>query len=123
MEAEAKSEENSDNGTSLPTFMVVATKFQKLPQKIFELSSDGNTVERFTSIDGIKDPILKIQQTAMIRNGLVRNVNNKEEVHFDLFGGNDKVPRFSMHIVDGEKINNRHEYGCFICPLGRECEW
>lgn len=119
-----KTAENNEDGSSMPVFMVVATKFLKLPMKILEVVLNGDTIERLSSKQDIFSAILDAQRASIIRNGLVRNTEIKEEITFNLFRANEKNPRYSLFILDMKppvKVAGR--YAAFICPLGRETEW
>ena len=59
-----------------------------------------------------------------MRNGLVRNTANKEEITFNLFRSNEKIARYTLFILDMQppaKVAGK--YAAFICPQGRESEW
>lgn len=108
----------------MPVFMIVVTKFINLPVKILEIVLNGETIERLSSEDEVSNAILDAQRASIVRNGLIRNTENKEEITFNLFRANEKNPRFSLFILDMQppaKVAGR--YAAFICPLGRETEW
>jgi spermidine synthase/ubiquinone/menaquinone biosynthesis C-methylase UbiE len=122
LEAEEKTKENNEDGSFMPVFMIVATKFTKLPSKIFEVSQDGEAIERLQDDAALSSSVLTTQRAAMVRNGLIRKSNFDDEITFDLFRSNEKTPRFSLFILD-QKAPAKGEYAAFICSQGRENEW
>lgn len=122
-EAEQKTSSNNEDGSSMPVFLVVATKFSKLPSKIFEISHDGEKIERLKDEDELTNTILTIQRAAMVRNGLIRKSNFEDEINFDLFRPNEKNPRFSLYILDQKSTAKAGKYAAFIVPQGSETDW
>lgn len=108
----------------MPVFVIVATKFSKLPAKMLEISHDGDNIERLKDDEALTNSILTIQRASIIRNGLIRKSNFDDEINFDLFRPNEKTPRYSLFILD-QKLSSRRggDYAAFICPQGRETEW
>lgn len=123
IDAESKTCQTNDDGTSMPVFAVILTKFLKLPFKIFEISHDGEAIERIKDEITLKNTILSIQRASMIRNSLIRKKSCEDEINFDLFRPNEINPRFSLFILDQKNSKNLNYYACFICPQGRETEW
>lgn len=122
LEAEQQTAHNNEDGSFMPVFMIVATKFSKLPSKILEISHDGDTIERLQDDPTLINSVLTAQRTAMVRNGLIRKSNFDDEINFDLFRPNEKSPRYSLFILD-QKTPSKGEYAAFICSQGRENEW
>lgn len=123
-EAETKTSQANEDGSSMPVFCVILTKFLKLPMQILELSSDGETIERLKDKDALKASILTIQRTSMIRNGLIRKKSSEEdEITFDLFRPAEKTSRYTLFIIDQKSTRKMKEYAAFVCPNGRETEW
>lgn len=123
LEAEEKTSSTNEDGSSMPVFLVVATKFTKLPNKVLEISHDGDNIERLADDAALTNSILTVQRAAMIRNGLIRKSNFDDEINFDLFRPNEKIPRFSLFILDQKSSVKAGDYAAFICPQGRETEW
>lgn len=123
LDAESKTQQTNDDGTSMPVFAVILTKFIKLPTKIYELSQDNELNERLSE-EGLKNAVLSIQRASIVRNGLIRKNSYEDEITFDLYRPYEKVPRFSLFILD-QKSNRKNlkDYAAFICPQGRETEW
>lgn len=123
LEAEEKTSSTNDDGSSMPVFLIVATKFTKLPNKMLEISHDGEVVERLNSEESLTSAVLNVQRAAMIRNGLIRKSNYEDEINFDLFRPNEKTPRYSLFILDQKSSSRAVNYAAFICPQGRETDW
>lgn len=123
IDAQTKTQQTNDDGTSMPVFAIILTKFLKLPSKIFEISQDNEGIERLSE-EGIKNAVLSIQRASIVRNGLIRKNSYENEITFDLYRPNEKIPRFSLYILD-QKSNKKNlkDYAAFICPQGRETEW
>ncbi|KAG5681408.1 hypothetical protein PVAND_010846 [Polypedilum vanderplanki] len=122
-DAEMKTANSNEDKTSMPVFIIVMTKFSKLPNKIFEISNDGETIERLENEGALKNSILNIQRASIIRNGLIRKNSYEDEINFDLYKSNEKTPRYSLYILDQKSKKNLKEYAAFIVPQGRETEW
>lgn len=123
LEAEEKTSSTNEDGSSMPVFLIVATKFSKLPSKMLEISHDGENIERLQGDEALTNSILTIQRAAIIRNGLIRKSNLDDEINFDLFRPNEKTPRYSLFILDQKSSARAGNYAAFICPQGRETEW
>lgn len=123
LEAEERTAETNEDGNAMPVFMVVATKFIKLPMEIFELSYDGETNEKLQDDAAVINTIGTLQRASMIRNVLRRKSNVDEEITFDVFRPNEKTPRYTLYIVDVKLRSVAGDYAAFICPQGRESEW
>lgn len=123
LEAEQKTSENNEDGTTMPVFMIVATKFIKMPSKIYEVSQNGESIERIDNDQNLISSILGIQRGAMFRNVLKKKSNTDVEITFDLFNGNDKKPRYSLFILDVNLTSSAGDYAAFVVPQGRENEW
>lgn len=123
LEAEMKTMENNEDGTSMPVFMIVATKLFNLPQKIFEMSQNGESIEKLDDDQALISSILAIQRGAMFRNVLKKKSNADMEIYFDLFNGSEKNPRYSLFILDIELSSPAGDYAAFVVPQGRENEW
>lgn len=72
IEAEEKTAETGD-GQSLPVFMVIATKFQKLPSLVLEVCMAGDKMTRFSSCEEVIDAVLSVQKAALVCSGLKRS--------------------------------------------------
>lgn len=72
IEAEEKTAEES-NERSLPVFMVVVTKFQKLPTQVLEVCMAGDKMIRLSSTEEVVETILSVQEAALVCSGLTRN--------------------------------------------------
>lgn len=73
IEAEEKTASDSGDKTVLPVFMVIATKFQKLPSQVLEVCMAGDKMVRMNSTDEVSDTVLSIQKAAMVCSGLSRS--------------------------------------------------
>ncbi|KAL7034409.1 hypothetical protein ACKWTF_007952 [Chironomus riparius] len=123
LEAEQKTSETNEDKSSMPVFVIVATKFMKLPSPIYEMSGDGESIERMSDSKELTESVLTIQRTSMIRNGLIKKNAYEDEIKFDLFRPNEKTPRFTLYILDQKSSRNLKDYAAFIVPQGRETEW
>lgn len=73
IEAEEKTTADSSDKSTLPVFMVIATKFQKLPTHVLEVCMAGDKMIRLNSIDEITESVLSVQRAALVCNGLNRS--------------------------------------------------
>uniref|UniRef100_A0A1B0DBE5 Methyltransferase domain-containing protein n=1 Tax=Phlebotomus papatasi TaxID=29031 RepID=A0A1B0DBE5_PHLPP len=125
-EAEQKSAENSKDGTAMPVFMVIATKFKPMPKKILEvsLSVDIGQIQRVESEQELTEAIRSAQKAAMVVSGLHRlSIADHNEVSLDLYRPGDQIPRYTIFVLDQKGPFGTGKYACFIVPQGREGEW
>lgn len=73
IEAEHKTNETSQDGTSLPVFIVIATKFQKLPSLVLEVCMAGDKMIRLQECGEVINTVVSVQQAAIVCNGLHRS--------------------------------------------------
>ncbi|OWR41490.1 CGI-01 protein [Danaus plexippus plexippus] len=122
-EAEEKSAE-SDEGTTLPVFIVVATKFKECPRLILEVCMAGEKMQSVQSTDELKSIIKSVQDTAFVTNGLAKaDLDEDDEVCLDLMQPGDTNPRYTLFIINQKKYQTVNKYAVFIVPQGRQCEW
>lgn len=121
IEAEEKTAADSNDKTVLPVFMVIATKFQKLPTQVLEVCMAGDKMIRLNSTDEVSDTVLSIQKAQLVCSGLSRsNIADLNEVPIDLYEPtNNKVPRYTIHILDQKPHRDNGKYAAFIVPQGR----
>lgn len=81
IEAEERTAADSSDKSVLPVFMVIATKFQKLPSQVLEVCMAGDKMIRIDSIDEVSETVLSVQQAALVCNGLNRS-NIAGKTHF-----------------------------------------
>lgn len=53
-------------GTSMPVFIVIATKFQKLPFSVLEVCMSGDKMCRIQKADDVVDSILTVQKAVSL---------------------------------------------------------
>lgn len=58
--------QNDVLGTSMPVFIVIATKFQKLPFSVLEVCMSGDKMCRIQKADDVVDAILTVQKAVII---------------------------------------------------------
>lgn len=98
IEAEEKTAADSGDKTVMPVFMVIATKFQKLPTQVLEVCMAGDKMIRMNTTEEVSDTVLSIQQAALVCSGLSRsNIAGKLNGNFEDF------PFFMVH---GKWIKN-----------------
>ncbi|CAK9813196.1 eEF1A lysine and N-terminal methyltransferase homolog [Anthophora plagiata] len=114
-----------EEGSSIPVFVVIATKFMNLPQTILEVVlTDGPPPKRLSSADDIISVILSVQQSALICNSLQkRSVADIGEISLDLHRPDDKHPRYTIYVLDQPRIRGTKSYAAFIVPQGKETDW
>ncbi|XP_055591887.1 eEF1A lysine and N-terminal methyltransferase homolog [Uranotaenia lowii] len=123
-EAEQKTAENNSDGTSMPVFVVVATKFKKLPMKVYELCLAGDQVQRVQSSQEIVLSVVAAQKAAMVCNGLARSsIAGMNEISLDLHKPGEETARYTIHVLDHKPVRGNGKYAAFIVPQGRETEW
>ncbi|XP_015604537.1 methyltransferase-like protein 13 [Cephus cinctus] len=121
-EAEIQARENDTS--SLPVFIVIATKFTKLPQPVLELTLVDGPPERVSSIEHIISAVTAAQHSAFICSALHKgSVADAGEVSLDLYRLGDKNPRYTIHVLDQLLNRSNKSYAAFIVPQERESDW
>lgn len=125
IEAEEKTSNEQSDGSSLPVFMVIATKFKQLPMNVLEVCMGGDKMIRLSEMNDVVESVLSAQQAALVCNGLQRaSIAEMNEVSIDLFHpSNNEKPRYTVHILDQSPCRGNGRYAAFIVPQGRETEW
>lgn len=72
IEAEEKTAEESGD-KSLPVFMAIVTKFQKLPSMVLEVCMAGDKMIRVNSTEEVVETVLSVQKAALVCSGLTRS--------------------------------------------------
>ncbi|XP_077272908.1 eEF1A lysine and N-terminal methyltransferase homolog [Temnothorax americanus] len=120
---EAESKARVEEGSSVPVFVIVATKFTKLSQTVLEIALVDGPPERVSTTDDIVSVILSVQQSALVCNSLYkRSVADVGEVSLDLHRPGDKHPRYTVYVLDQPRTRTR-TYAAFIVPQGKETDW
>ncbi|XP_012273938.1 methyltransferase-like protein 13 isoform X2 [Orussus abietinus] len=119
-EEKARKEENG----SMPVFIVVATKFLNLPKQVLEISLAGTVTERVNTIEDIEAAVATAQMSALVCNSLFKGTTtNLGEIALDLYRPTEKVPRYTLYILDKVRPKGSKTYAAFIVPRGRDPEW
>ncbi|KAK7861620.1 hypothetical protein R5R35_010125 [Gryllus longicercus] len=126
VEAEQKTEQNGDGG-SFPVFVVVCTKFKKLPNssQVLEMCLTGENMQRVKSSQDLMDAVKSLQESIMIVGRLRQGtVAGHGEISLDLHRPEEDTPRYTIHVLDQPfaKESSRR-FAAFIVPQGRETEW
>ncbi|XP_072936789.1 eEF1A lysine and N-terminal methyltransferase homolog [Epargyreus clarus] len=122
-EAEEKNALDGD-GSTLPVFVVVATKFKEMPKLILEACMAGEKMQRLETTEELKACIKSIQDTAFVTNGLAKTtLDGDDEVSLDLMQPGEETPRYTLYVVDQKRSQAINKYAVFIVPQGRESEW
>ena len=121
-EAEAKT--RIEEGSFIPVFAVVATKFTSLSQTVLEIVLVDGPPKRLSSTNDMISTVLSVQQSALICNSLQRrSVGDVGEISLDLHRPEDKHPRYTIYILDQPKVHGTKTYAAFIVPQGKETDW
>lgn len=121
IEAEMKTKE--EEGSTIPVFIVVATKFNKLSQPVLEIALDNGPPRRVQTVEEIIFAVNSTQESALICNTLYkRSVADVGEVSLDLYRPGETIPRYTLYVVD-ESSKRKKTYATFIVPQGRESDW
>lgn len=72
IEAEEKTAETGD-GQALPVFMIIATKFLKLPSLVLEVCMAGEKMTRLSKSEEVAEAVMSIQKAALVCSGLKRS--------------------------------------------------
>lgn len=120
-EAEMKTKE--EEGSTIPVFIVIATKFNKLAQPVLEIALDNGPPRRIQSIEEIISAVNSTQESALICNTLYKgSVADVGEVSLDLYRAGETIPRYTLFVVD-QPTRNKKSFAAFIVPQGRESDW
>ncbi|KAL6440842.1 hypothetical protein ACFW04_003339 [Cataglyphis niger] len=121
---EAESKARLEEGSLVPIFVIIATKFTKLSQTVLELALVDGPPERLSSTDDMVSAILSAQQSALVCSSLYkRSVADVGEISLDLHRPGDKHPRYTVYVLDQPRIRGAKTYAAFIVPQGKEMDW
>ncbi|XP_011875236.1 PREDICTED: methyltransferase-like protein 13 isoform X2 [Vollenhovia emeryi] len=121
---EAESRARVEEGSSIPVFVIIATKFTKLSQTVLEIALVDGPPERLSTTDDVVSAILSAQQSALVCNSLYkRSVADVGEVSLDLHRPGDKHPRYTVYVLDQPRTRGAKTYAAFIVPQGKETDW
>lgn len=126
VEAERKTADSSSDGTCMPVFVVIATKFKALPQKLLEVCLAGEKIQRLGSETEVLNAINDVQKSSMVTNGLVKDSGAAltDEIKLELFAPDDNtVPRYTIYVLDQKPKKGNGKFAAFIVPQGREIDW
>ncbi|CAH0383255.1 unnamed protein product [Bemisia tabaci] len=123
-----EAQQNSPNGAALPVFVIICTKFKKLPnmKPVFEFSVHESSVRRLASIGELYKSVKTTQEAGLICSKLSRVVlDPKDEICIDVTRPEDSSPRYTFTIIDkaGSRGPEKMSFAAFIVPQGRESEW
>ncbi|XP_029170441.1 eEF1A lysine and N-terminal methyltransferase homolog [Nylanderia fulva] len=121
---EAESKARLEDGSLVPIFVIIATKFVKLTQTVLEIALVDGPPERLSSTDDMVSAILSAQQSALVCNSLYkRSVADVGEISLDLHRPGDKHPRYTVYVLDQPRTHGTKTYAAFIVPQGKEMDW
>ncbi|KAL6262444.1 hypothetical protein P5V15_007530 [Pogonomyrmex californicus] len=121
---EAESKARVEEGSSVPVFVIIATKFNKLSQTVLEIALVDGPPERLSTTDDMISAVLSAQQSALVCNSLYkRSVADVGEVSLDLHRPGDKHPRYTVYVLDQPRTHGAKTYAAFIVPQGKETDW
>ncbi|XP_014231314.1 methyltransferase-like protein 13 [Trichogramma pretiosum] len=109
------------NESSMPVFMVVATKFSKLPAPVLETIMSDSSPVRVSSIYEMINNVHSVQEAAFLSYSL-KNSSTDDEIFFHLYKPNEKQPRYSIYILD-QPVKRIKSYAAYFVPQGREVDW
>ncbi|XP_044752942.1 eEF1A lysine and N-terminal methyltransferase homolog [Coccinella septempunctata] len=123
LEAEQNAVNNGEKLT--PVFIVICIKFKSLQKQILEVNMSSNDkMQRFESIDQVKEAVLNTQRALFICSSLQqRSIEAENEVSFDLYEADSSKLKYTVYVVDIIPDKKNTSYAAFIVPQGRESEW
>lgn len=120
---EAENKTKNEEGSSIPVFSIMATKFPGIKDKILELSLTDDSPIKVKNEDELINSILSVQQSALVCDRLSKkNVSDVGEINLDLYQPGNDNPRYKIYILDKPNSNGK-TYAAFLVPQGRETDW
>lgn len=125
-DAEEKTRADNPDGFAMPVFIIVATKFSKLPMRILEVNLlMGDEIQRLSTAEDLFEAVDSVQKAALVCSNLNKSkAALDEEIRMDLMEpgkeNEGKSPRYTIIVVDQE---GKRTFAAFIVPQGKECEW
>ncbi|KAK3088532.1 hypothetical protein FSP39_020234 [Pinctada imbricata] len=121
---EVDGSENTEKSFCLPVFVIVLTKFKKMPnmKAILEVATTEDKIRRYDSTEDIKTVLKEQQYYAILRQQISNRNLCGEQISLMLFTAASEEPRYTLHIVDNI-IPMARKFAIFIVPQGRETEW
>nr|KAG5705790.1 hypothetical protein BaRGS_027449 [Batillaria attramentaria] len=109
---------------SLPVFVVVITKFKKMPnmKQIVEICSGEENVQRLESIQELVTTVKEMQYYGIVRQQLGKRQVSGEQLQISLYSSLSSSARYTLWVVDStDRCSNK--FAIFIVPQGRETDW
>ncbi|KAL1123784.1 hypothetical protein AAG570_001557 [Ranatra chinensis] len=127
---EAEQKALDDGATNaLPVFVVVVTKFKKMPNRapIIEmcLTHDGH-MTRYEDPGEVRSLVREAQEVALVCIGLRSTTlaNNCQEIRMDVLDPTDQSVKYRVVVIEKPNMTvNAMKYAAFVVPQGRESEW
>ncbi|XP_063984530.1 eEF1A lysine and N-terminal methyltransferase homolog isoform X2 [Diachasmimorpha longicaudata] len=112
-----------EEGSAIPVFMVMATKFPGITQRVLELSLTDSPPVRISTPEEFINSVLSVQQSALVCDRLQnKNVADVGEVNLDLYIPGNDSPRYSIYVLDRPSTRGK-SYAVFLVPQGRGTDW
>ncbi|KAG0730494.1 Methyltransferase-like protein 13 [Chionoecetes opilio] len=111
---------------SLPVFVVVCTKFKKMPnfKPVLEVQLDGDSSpQRVQCAQELLERVKELQQYALLRHTMHTKSVAGEATNVQLCDPASGAARYTLHVVDSKQSSRPLKFAVFIVPLGREREW
>ncbi|XP_015114910.1 eEF1A lysine and N-terminal methyltransferase homolog [Diachasma alloeum] len=120
---EAENKTREQEGSAIPVFVIMATKFPGITQKILELSLTDGPPVRISTPEEFINSVLSVQQSALVCDRLQKkSVADVGEVNLDLYIPGNDSPRYTIYVLDRPSTKGK-SYAAFLVPQGRDTDW
>ncbi|XP_011301655.1 methyltransferase-like protein 13 isoform X1 [Fopius arisanus] len=120
---EVENKTRETEGSAMPVFFVVATKFPGITQRVLELSLTDSPPIRISTPEEFINSVLSNQQSALVCDRLQkRSIADVGEVNLDLYLPGNDSPRYTIYVLDRPSTSGK-SYAAFLVPQGRDTNW
>ncbi|XP_046579272.1 eEF1A lysine and N-terminal methyltransferase-like isoform X2 [Haliotis rubra] len=113
-----------DPDFSLPAFVIVLTKFKKMPNMspILEVCNADDKMDRYEDVPGMKTVVKEMQYYAVVKHQISKKNVGDDQPSLCLYSSESSEPRYTLYVVDRPHKTSR-QFAVFIVPQGRETDW
>ncbi|KAK8737069.1 hypothetical protein OTU49_004784 [Cherax quadricarinatus] len=129
---DAENSQCESGNFSFPVFVVVCTKFRKMPNftPVMEVQLEGEEVRRMASSEAAVQAVQELQHFALLRHRL-QSQDIVDDTTMELVEASTGCTRYILHVVNIGINSSRTtttgsdnlQFAVFIVPHGREHEW
>ncbi|XP_071096355.1 eEF1A lysine and N-terminal methyltransferase-like [Haliotis cracherodii] len=119
-----KEPSQDDPDFTLPAFVIILTKFKKMPNMcpILEVCNAVDKMDRYEDVQGMKTVVKEMQYYAVVKHQISTKNVGGDQPSLCLYSSESSEPRYTLYVVD-RPHKTAQQFAVFIVPQGRETDW